>query len=439
MLEVLVRVVCAILLTVTSYYIIKKILNEKSSQKISFKTVLLLLILIIFSVILYKIQYTSLYTITIFLLNIIIFKNIFRITIQESTIVNGLLMLLLFLSDIITVILFAGIHGISEVRNNSSIFLITNIIVDLISVSLINIKKLHLQLYKFYKNATNKSKTINLVFIILLIIDFCYLAYNITKANNFNINYLINVLVMMIFLIITYIFIKEQNNYKQLSLEYDNLFNYIQTFEDWIEKDQLNRHEYKNQLAVLRCLTKEKKVKNKIDEILEDNINIEGQAVTNLKNLPKGGIKGLMYYKSAIAQKYKINLTTEVSIESKGILTKLSEKEIRILCKLIGIYFDNAIEASAESRKKNLSIEIYELKDKVNFVFSNTFKKHKNINDRNQKGVSSKGEGRGNGLYFASKLIKENKWLTQKQEIIDNYYIQGICVLKTQKKKDINP
>lgn len=239
---------------------------------------------------------------------------------------------------------------------------------------------------------------------------------------------------MIIFGIITYIFIENKNNYNKLSNEYDTLFNYVQNFEEWIEKEQLNRHEYKNQLAVLRCLTKEKKVKNKIDEILEDNINIEGQAVTNFKSLPKGGIKGLMYYKAAIAQKQKINLTTDVSIENKGILSKLSEKEIRILCKLIGIYFDNAIEASAESSKKNLTVEIYELKDKVNFVFSNTFKKHKSMKDRNKKGVSSKGEGRGNGLYFASKLIKANDWIEERQEIIDNYYIQELSVLKKQKK-----
>ena len=161
---------------------------------------------------------------------------------------------------------------------------------------------------------------------------------------------------------------------------------------------------------------------------MEDSINIEGQASTNLKNLPKGGIKGLMYYKAAIAQKHKIKLTADVSIESKGILTKLTEKEIRVLCKLIGIYFDNAIEAAAESRKKIVSIEIYELKNKVSIVFSNTFKKHKNINDRNKKGISSKGAGRGNGLYFASKLIKENPWIEEKQEIIDNYYIQQLII-----------
>src|SRR5699024_5116913 len=127
-------------------------------------------------------------------------------------------------------------------------------------------------------------------------------------------------------------------------------------------------------------------------------------------------------------------LTTDVSLERKSLLSKLSEKDIRILCKLIGIYFDNAIEAASESRKKNLTIEVYELKDKVTFVFSNTFKKHKNMKDRNKKGVSSKGEGRGNGLYFASKLIKENSWLEEKQEIIDNYYIEQLTIKKNIKK-----
>lgn len=52
------------------------------------------------------------------------------------------------------------------------------------------------------------------------------------------------------------------------------------------------------------------------------------------------------------------------------------------------------------------------------------------MKDRNKKGVSSKGEGRGNGLYFAKKLIKENPWIEETQEIIDNYYIQKITVNK---------
>ena len=113
---------------------------------------------------------------------------------------------------------------------------------------------------------------------------------------------------MLIFFVLATLFIKSKNSYDKLNSEYESMFNYVQNFEDWIEKEQLNRHEYKNQLAVLRCLTSEKKVKDKIDEILEDSINVEGEVVHQLKTLPKGGIKGLMYYKSAIAQKNKIDL-----------------------------------------------------------------------------------------------------------------------------------
>jgi len=295
---------------------------------------------------------------------------------------------------------------------------------------IITIPKVKNKLCDFYYNIKNKKKISTVIFFSLTIIISSILGFHISQNIEFDFSYIVTLIAIFILGILVIIFINSRNEYNNLVTEYDLLFTYIQNFEEWIEKEQLNRHEYKNQLAVLRCLTKEKKVKEKIDEILEDNINIEGQAVTNLKNLPKGGIKGLMYYKAAIAQKQKINLTTDVSIENKGILTKLSEKEVRILCKLIGIYFDNAIEAAAESRKKNVTIEIYELKDKVNIVFSNTFKKHKNMKDRNKKGVSSKGEGRGNGLYFASKLIKENPWIEDNQEIIDSYYIQTICIKK---------
>ena len=139
-----------------------------------------------------------------------------------------------------------------------------------------------------------------------------------------------------------------------------------------------------------------------------------------------------MYYKLVIAQKNKINLTVDVSIKKRSILNKLSEKQVRDLCKLIGIYFDNAIEAARETKNKQVLVEIYKLKDRINIVFSNTF--NNNILDkRYEKGVSSKGKGHGNGLHFANTLISKNKWLEEKQEIIDKYYIQKISILKPEK------
>lgn len=430
MLEVLVSFTNCFLMTIAGYYIVK-ILTKSRLDFFNAKTISFLLLGTLIIAFLQENAYAEIKPLIVYCINIIIYKKIFDLHIDDAIIVVGIAMLLCLIGDLLVAIITTTIFSNNmEVINDIIIGFLINTIILGITLITINIPIIKKKLCEFANNIKHKKKISTVVFFSLTIIIFCILGFHISSALYFNISYIVTIIVIAILWTLIIIFINSRNKYDNLVKEYDSLFLYVQNFEDWIEKEQLNRHEYKNQLAVLRCLTKEKKVKDKIDEILEDNINIEGQAVTNLKNLPKGGIKGLMYYKAAIAQKQKINLITDVSLEKNGILTKLSEKDIRILCKLIGIYFDNAIEAAVESRKKNLTIEVYEFKNKVNIVFSNTFKKHKNMKDRNKKGVSSKGEGRGNGLYFAKKLIKENPWIEETQEIIDNYYIQKITVNK---------
>ena len=431
MLEVFSEAIGLIMMTTVGFYIIKNII--KSSEKLlQPQNIIMILIAVIIPLLIYRVEYKIIYTLIMYLINIIIYKFIFKENIGKSVILTSVAMIITFISDLIFSILIMSFFSVEDIRKVWYLRIFSNFIIGLICIAIVKILKQRNILNRINKISNTIKNTSLIIFLVLLTIVITIFAYNSYMIFQLNEKYILNIILIIIFLLLLYIFLKEKNNYNNLSIEYDNLFSYIQNFEEWIEKEQLNRHEYKNQLAVIRCLTKEKKVKTKIDEILEDNINIEEQAVTNLKNLPKGGIKGLMYYKAAIAQKQKIHLTTDVSINEKGILSKLSEKNIRVLCKLIGIYFDNAIEASKETRKKNIMIEVYELKDKVNFVFSNTFRRHKNMKDRNKKGVSSKGEGRGNGLYFAQKLIKENSWLEDKQEIIDNYYIQQLTI-----KKDI--
>lgn len=429
MLEVLVDFLNCLITSILGFYIIKKIIGS-SIKMHNHKTIILLCLGSIITTYVQNINYMGLHTLIIFVMNIIIYKEIFGISINDSIVATVLLHIIIFVIDVSISSLLHPILTVAKIRTDGMVYLIVNSIICILSIFLFKFKIINQKLHQFYQNINQEHKISNILFFLLIIVLICVLVYNLYKNMGLKNDYIMNLGIIFILLLMTSLFINNKNEYTRLSNEYDSLFTYIQNFEDWIEKEQLNRHEYKNQLAVIRCLTKEKKVKNKIDEILEDNINIEDQAVTNLRKLPKGGIKGLMYYKSALAQKQKIHLTTDVSINEKGILSKLSEKDIRVLCKLTGIYFDNAIEAAAESRKKNLTIEVYELNDKVSFVFSNTFKKHKNMKDRNKKGISSKGEGRGNGLYFASKLIKENAWLEEKQEIIDNYYIQQLSIKK---------
>lgn len=435
MLEVLVKLLASLIMSITGLYVIKEI-TCKRIQSNKIKTLFLIAILTVITTILLKSKYTGLNTIIIFFINIIIYKNIFNMKLGQAIVSCGMLMLLMFMAECISAVLFLSFASSEVIRTNIFLLFITNIIVCIIILLLIKTSLIKQLFHRFYEIIKNKEKVTNIIFLILLTIAFSFFFYNIGISTFLNAEFILNYIIIIVLTIITFIFFESINKYQKLEREYDNLFSYIQTFEDWIEKEQLNRHEYKNQLAVIRCVTKDKNVKDKIDEILEDNINIDDQSLTNLKNLPKGGLKGLMYYKAAIAQKRKIKLSTDVYIDENGMLSKLSKDKIRTLCKLIGIYFDNAIEASMESRKKILVIEIYELKDSVSIVFSNTFKKETLLKDRNKKGISSKGEGRGNGLYFASKILKENSWIKEKQEIIDNYYVEKITI--KNKKKNIN-
>lgn len=431
--EVYAKMVVSIIMPIYSFFIIRKII--KSDVKIyNIKSIIGILTIYILTVALYEIQYTSMNTVTIFALQVIVYKEIFNIKIEESLIACGMLMVLIIFCDAISSLILRSMYTFEEIRKELYLGLIGNLLVAIFSLAIIKIKFVCKQFQTFYNSISKKKSISNILFIILLIVGLSTIVQNISKINELNNSYLTNGIVMIIYFALTYIFIRNRNSYDKLNVEYENLFTYVQNFEDWIEKEQLNRHEYKNQLAVLRCLTTEKKVKDKIDEILEDSINIEGAVVHQLKMLPKGGIKGLMYYKSAIAQKNKIDLVVDVSLETHSILEKLPEKDVKVLCRLIGIYFDNAIEAARETRKKKVLVEVYEIKDHVTFVFSNTFKKAKNFDDRNKKGVSSKGEGHGNGLYFASKLIKENPWLSSKQEVIDRYYIQQLTITKKDVK-----
>lgn len=429
MLGVFANILGTAILSITGFYVIKKII-QSDTNILNIKNITLISILSIITSLLHKTNYTGIESLIIFLLNIIIYKNIFNMSIKESVIIVGIMMIVIIIGDIFTGTVLNIFYSLYDIRSKAFLTLIANICVGAINILIINTKFIQKQLIKFKVNSKKNNSIINRLFFIILIIGICILTYKAALCKTVGLQYIIDLILILSLCIASYIFVKNSNDFSELTDEYDNLFSYVQNFEDWIEKEQLNRHEYKNQLAVLYCLTKEKKVKAKITEILEDNINIDDEVINQLKKLPKGGIKGLMYYKAAIAKKKKIKVTADISLETKSLLKKLSEKDLRIVCKLIGIYLDNAIEAAEETRKKKLLIEVYELPNKVCFVFSNTFKMQANFAERNNKGISSKGEGRGNGLYFASKLIKSNYWLESKQEIIDNYYIQQLIIKK---------
>ncbi len=423
----IIRIVGSLSLAITGLFISKRIFD--SSEKIFSITGIISIFFIILPIsLLYQEKYNSLAFLLMFFSYIIVFKKKFDISTVSSIIVSGYILILITIIDLIGTSIELKFFTYNFVRTNVPIAILNNIYVNAGAILVSEIpffkKKIKSLCNKAYDN--NYIKLV--IFVILIIFAISLLYYNITAIFKLNTYYTITFLSIFIFIILSYFYIDEKNNYQKLNNEYNILFDYTQNFENWIDDEQLYRHELKNNLSIIRDMTKNKSIINKIDEMLKFSIIIDDKAIEDFKNIPKGGLKGLLYYKIAIAKNKKVKMIVEVSPKITNKLKKLSDKEIRNICILLGIYLDNALEAAQNSTKKIVSLEVYETNENINFVISNSYNNIISIKSMKLKGFSTKGENHGKGLYYANKLINKNKWIETDQMFLNDYFIQKILV-----------
>ena len=428
---IMTSIVCGLIINFSMFTIVRRMFDRK--EKISrIKNIFLIVLLSILQTIFYNVDYNITYIMTNYISTMLFIKLIFNENMAKTIISTSITILSIMLVDSIISIVMINFISFENVRTLWYLRIIGNVITMGLCNLILSSKIINKKVKYFLLNFENKHITIIILFMIL-ILSIVIVTYDVFNCVEWNFRYFSNIFIVITLIIFCYIFINENNEFNILNEKYDSLFNYVQTFENWIEKEQLNRHEYKNQLASIRCITKEKKVIDKIDSIMLDNINITNDTVNQLKPIPNGGLKGLLYYKIAIAENNKLNIELDISIKNPDIIKKLSEDKIKILCRLLGIYLDNAIEAAKETKKKIISIEIYEVDKNINIVITNTFDNTNDISKRNDKGFTTKGQGHGKGLYFAKKMIDKNDWIDEEQNIIDGFYSQKL-IIKNKKQ-----
>lgn len=426
--NILIKVIGGTITSLTGFYIIQKIL--KSDVKINqIKTILLLAILVSITILSYQVNYYIMTPIITYASMILIYKNIFNLNILKAFIVGGIVLAIMFIADVITASIFMLFVTKEQLRGVFIYAITSNLLVASLSIGISSIKSLSNGVIKFVDKFENYSTKSSIAFMGILIVGLTIMLYYFTINYRFNLEYIINILGMASLFLLMLILVMEKNKYDKLNTEYDSLFEYVQNFEDWIEKEQLNIHESKNQLVTLQSMVKNKKAKDYINTILNETSDFNRNDIEQLKNVPKGGLKGLLYYKILLSQKEGITITTDVSPKVYDEIKKLQIKKLKDLCRLIGIYFDNAIEATKEcNEKKNVSLEMYLLKGKFIIVLMNHIENEVEMKKINSKGISTKGNGRGNGLYFASKIIKNNKCFQSEQNVIRDYYVQKLII-----------
>ena len=210
-----------------------------------------------------------------------------------------------------------------------------------------------------------------------------------------------------------------------------NIQEYAAAVEDMASEMRRFRHDHVNMNLTLFDYIKN----NNITEIskyfdsympeFEEASKAMDSYLDTLKGIKTSEVKSLLSAKLMHAHHLGINIHIEVSedIEIVGISNLID------LCRIIGIYTDNAIDACRNVKGAKLQVMVSN-KDEDNsivFVFKNTCTSQPDIARLDQKGYSTKG-GSGLGLYTASKLIERSDTLFPHTVVEGGYFIQELTV-----------
>lgn len=277
-------------------------------------------------------------------------------------------------------------------------------------------------------NESSKIETILLLLLVMFLIAGITYPIIVVSSLREKITYSL-VFIAFVYFIGNFFYQRSKNG--ELKKEYDYLLEYVKEYEKALEDKSKAQHEYKNQLSVIRGMSNKnnKKLHKYIDDMLEVEENKEARILNSLKPLPTGGLKGLIYYKTASMLKKNMEVHVNVdSILENDRYWDLCEKNLHNISTIVGVYLDNAIEAAEKAEKKFVIIDIDAEEENIIFSFSNTYEGHIEVGKMDKQGYSTKGKSRGYGLSLVQDILSKSTCLSQKREINGIFYVQKLII-----------
>lgn len=221
--------------------------------------------------------------------------------------------------------------------------------------------------------------------------------------------------------------VQEEEKQEAKLQEQKNMENYVRGLEYMLDDTTRFHHDYKNLLASMAGYLRENRTEE-LKAFFNEKLQIpwlkeeeRNRAWTALRHVYPMELKGLFYEKVVSALAEGIEVCVEIVKE-----VHVEYEHIEDLIRILGIFADNAIEAAKESKNEKMWISIQETEQGVLFWIENTCVKIPDLAMMFEKGYSTKGENRGNGLYWAEELIEKHPEMYHEIQIKNENVIEKL-------------
>lgn len=264
------------------------------------------------------------------------------------------------------------------------------------------------------------TKYRKIIFLVLLILLFKYLISYYTEYKVIKSYFMDQIAIcFLIIALMLILWINAENEKKHKAEELRTYQLYTKTFEDAVAAIRMRQHEFDNHINAIKCMRYTIQDTEKLfdeqdkycDEILQDN-KFNKLLKSNMSPI----LTGYLYSKFMAASAQNIDIKYEIQD------INIDHIEINDLIEIIGILFDNAVEALEEQGDKEMEVSLFNRNNVFTILVANisAWKTNGEIEKFFEYGYSTKGREHGIGLYRVNVLLKKYKGNIQVENITKN-------------------
>ena len=266
---------------------------------------------------------------------------------------------------------------------------------------------------------------------IILILSFNLIFMSIYYKLDIKYLLILNLVLMFIYGTIIIKMANTKNEYLTISEKYNRSKNSLTEYQSVVSRYRIDNHENKSQLKRLRNkIDKEnKEAIEYIDMILDTRIKNNEKILNKTKIIPDSDLKVLIDSKIMTMEEKNINNKLHVDKEVKTIdLIEIDQLLMEDICKIAGVYLDNAIEAVETLDKKEIQLDLYKLDDFLCISVVNNYEGELELDKLYDIGYTTKDNDHGYGLPLVAEIVDNNKNLSKETHVNEENFRQVLKI-----------